>query len=71
MNGSMDRVQRGGPWTGSTGVVHGPGVYVLYTSWISHSWIKLNLIREVRAAIKSSRNDDILSQIPQVNVAYI
>ena len=25
MKGSMDRVQRGGPWTGSTGVVHGPG----------------------------------------------
>ena len=21
-----------GPWTGSTGVVHGPGVHVLYTS---------------------------------------
>ena len=32
MKGSMDRVQRGGPWTGSTGVVHGPGVHVLYTS---------------------------------------
>ena len=27
MKGSMDRVQRGGPWTGSTGLVH-----VLYTS---------------------------------------
>ena len=26
MKGSMDRVQRGGPWTGSTWVVHGPGV---------------------------------------------
>ena len=33
MKGSMDRVQRGGPWTGSTGVVHGPGVHVLHTSW--------------------------------------
>ena len=32
MKGSMDRVQRGGPWTGSKGVVHGPGVLVLYTS---------------------------------------
>ena len=32
MKGSMDRVQRGGPWTGSTGVVHGPGV--LYTSTV-------------------------------------
>ena len=32
MKGSMDRVQRGGPWTGSTGVVHGPEVHVLYTS---------------------------------------
>ena len=32
MKGSMDRIQRGGPWTGSTGVVHGPGVHVLYTS---------------------------------------
>ena len=32
MKGSMDRVQRGGPWSGSTGVVHGPGVHVLYTS---------------------------------------
>ena len=32
MKESMDRVQRGGPWTGSTGVVHGPGVHVLYTS---------------------------------------
>ena len=32
MQWSMDRVQRGGPWTGSTGVVHGPGVPVLYTS---------------------------------------
>ena len=32
MKGSMDWVQRGGPWTGSTGVVHGPGVHVLYTS---------------------------------------
>ena len=32
MKGSMDRVQRGGPWTGSTGVVHGPGVHVLDTS---------------------------------------
>ena len=28
----MDRVQRGDPWTGSTGLVHGPGVHVLYTS---------------------------------------
>ena len=28
----MDRVQRGGPWTVSTGMVHGPGVHVLYTS---------------------------------------
>ena len=28
MKWSMDRVQRGGPWTGSTGVVHGPGVHV-------------------------------------------
>ena len=27
----MDRVQRGGPWTVSTGMVHGPGVHVLYT----------------------------------------
>ena len=35
MKGSMDRVQRDGPWTGSTGVVHGPGVHVLYTSKIS------------------------------------
>ena len=25
-------VQRGGPWTGSKGVVHGPGLDVLYTS---------------------------------------
>ena len=32
MKGSMDLVQRGGSWTGSTGVVHGPGVHVLYTS---------------------------------------
>ena len=32
MKGSMARVQRGGPWTGSTGVVHGPGVHVLYMS---------------------------------------
>ena len=32
MKGSMDQVQGGGPWTGSTGVVHGPGVNVLYTS---------------------------------------
>jgi len=40
-------------------------------AWISHSWIKLNLIRVVRAAMKSSRNDDILFQIPQVIVAYI
>ena len=28
----MDRVHKGGPWTGSTGVVHGPGVHILYTS---------------------------------------
>ena len=28
----MDRVQTGGLWTGSKGVVHGPGVHVLYTS---------------------------------------
>ena len=28
----MDWVQRGGPWTGSKGVVHGPVVHVLYTS---------------------------------------
>ena len=34
MKGSMDRVQRGGPWTGSTGMVRGPGVHVLYTSEI-------------------------------------
>ena len=61
MKRSMDRVQRGGPWTGSTGVVHGPGVHVLHTSWISHSWIKLNLIRVVRAAMKSSWNDDIFN----------
>lgn len=40
-------------------------------AWISHSWIKLNLISVVRAAMKSSRNDDILSQIPQVNITYI
>ena len=33
MKWSMDRVQRGGPWTGSTGVVHGPRVNVLYTSF--------------------------------------
>ena len=33
MKWSMDRVQRGGPWTGSTGVVHGPGVHVLYASF--------------------------------------
>ena len=32
MKWSMDRVQKGGPMTGSTGVVHGPGVHVLYTS---------------------------------------
>ena len=25
MKGSMDWVQRGGPWTGSKEVVHGPG----------------------------------------------
>ena len=25
MKWSMDRVQRGGPWTGSKGVVRGPG----------------------------------------------
>ena len=29
----MDRVHRGGPRTGSKGVVNGPGVHVLYTSW--------------------------------------
>ena len=27
----MDRVHKGGPWTWSTAVVHGPGVHVLYT----------------------------------------
>ena len=32
MKGFMDRVQRGGPWSGSKEVVHGPGVHVLYTS---------------------------------------
>ena len=39
MKGSMDRVQRGGPWTGSNGLVHGPGIYVLYTSLKFFSYI--------------------------------
>ena len=34
---SMDWVQRGGPWTGSKGVVHGPEVHVLYTSHADNS----------------------------------
>ena len=29
---SMDQVHRGGPWTGSKEVVHGPRVHVLYMS---------------------------------------
>ena len=33
----MDWVQRGGPWTGFKGVVHGPGVHVLYTSHADNS----------------------------------
>ena len=39
----MDRVQRGGPWTGSKGVVHGPGVHVLYTSSIESTLLRQKL----------------------------
>ena len=45
MKGSMDRVQRGGPWTESTGVVHGPGVHVLYTSMQMSRFCRVTLNR--------------------------
>ena len=44
----MKRVQRGGPWTGSTGVVHGPGVHVLYTSSV-----KCDLVEQLPATLCS------------------
>ena len=47
----MDRVQRGGPWTGSTGVVHGPGVHVLYTSDENSDEVP----KKVVAALKNSQ----------------